>query len=176
MSLSGKDSSSGSRGNPPNGRKRRLSSRSRNSNSHNSSSSSSRTISSYSLNNRGKEKATSSSPRTKKQRLSSVGSPSHKSEFPDRVSADQCSSVSTSSLELESDMAQIPFSSMSGQSPFGNNFKGGGVNNHKRPGQGKKIIIKNRKGKGLSVASRIVCKYAGGIREILYSFFCYWIG
>lgn len=149
MSLSGKDTSSGSRGNPPNGRKRRLSSRSRNSNSHNSSSSSSRTISSYSLNNRGKEKANSSSPRTKKQRFSSAGSPSHKSEPPatDLVSADQCPSVSMSSLELESDMAQIPFSNVSGQSPFGNNFKGGGVNNHKRPGQGKKIIIKNRKGK-----------------------------
>ena len=145
MSLSGKDTSSGSRGNPPNGRKRRLSSRSRNSNSHNSSSSSSRTISSYSLNNRGKEKANSSSPRTKKQRFSSVGSPSP--PVTDSVSVDQCCSVSMSSLELDSDMAQIPFSNLSGQSPFGNNFKGGGVNNHKRPGQGKKIVIKNRKGK-----------------------------
>lgn len=39
----------------------------------------------------------------------------------------------------------MAFPSTSGASPFGNNFKGGGVNNHKRPGQGKKIIIKNRK-------------------------------
>jgi hypothetical protein len=40
----------------------------------------------------------------------------------------------------------MAFPSTSGASPFGNNFKGGGINNHKRPGQGKKLIIKNRKG------------------------------
>lgn len=148
MSLSGKkDSSSGSRGNPPNGRKRRLSSR--NSNSlYNSSTNNTRTVSSHSRKDRDKVRG------TKRGRYST--SPLQHCEQPSTSASlspsatDEClstSSQSPSSLELESDMAHISVPSASGQSPLSNNFKGAGINNHKRPGQGKKIIIKNRKGK-----------------------------
>lgn len=128
MSFSGNkgSSSSGSRGNPPNGRKRKLSSRSRSLNTLHNSSSNTRTITSYSVNRGGKGKANSSSPRAKKGRF---------------VSDESSSSSSSYNSE------PMAFPSTSGTSPFGNNFKGGGVNNHKRPGQGKKIVIKNRKGK-----------------------------
>lgn len=125
MSLSGSkgSSSSGSRGNPPNGRKRKLSSRSHSLGTlHNSTSSSTRTNSSNTVKSGNRGKAHSSSPKTKKGRFV----------------------TEESSLSFHCDPMAFP--STSGASPFGNNFKGGGVNNHKRPGQGKKIIIKNRKG------------------------------
>ena len=166
MSLSGsKDSSSsGSRGNPPNGRKRRLSSRSRTSSS--LSGNNTRTISSYSVNRDSKRKE-NLSPAKKKGRLSSsVGSTSQHSDL-SPISASyeaetkslECANTSgctdccgfsqpSSSTEPEANMA---FTSPAGQSPFGNNFVKGGINNHRRPGQGKKIVIKNRKGKGSSV-------------------------
>ncbi len=180
MSFSNKDSSSSSsRGNPPNGRKRRLGSRSHSSNSPSSTSpSSTRTISSYSLKNRDSNKKSNlkTSPQPKRGRFSSVaGSPkeqrgplaslsdppgstfSYNNEYINCPSTSGCTewcgfSQSSHNLELESNMSQIPkSSSASGCNSFSNNFaKGGGLNIHKRPGQGKKIVIKNRKGKGLS--------------------------
>lgn len=53
--------------------------------------------------------------------------------------------MSDESLPADNSCEPMAFPSTSGASPFGNNFKGGGINNHKRPGQGKKLVIKNRK-------------------------------
>lgn len=157
--MSSKDSSSsGNRGNTPNGRKRKLSSRSHPSNSlRNSSVNNTRTISSYSVKGKGRGKCKTNTPKTKRGRYSTSeespsiysGEPStstsYNSPTVDEYSSNT-SSNSQSSLELESDMAQSPIQSTNKQSPFGNNFvKGSGVN-HKRPGQGKKLVIKNRKG------------------------------
>ena len=147
MSLRGRKggSSSSSRGNTPNGRKRKLSSRSQNSNSlFNSSSNNSRTLQSYAVRNQEKY-PTSPSKRGRYSPLE--GSSSRYCDQPSTsASTEEYCSPSASShapLGLESEMAQMP---NLGHSPFGNNFKGGGINNHKRPGQAKKIVIKNRKG------------------------------
>ena len=165
-------SSSGNRGNSPCGRKRKLSSRSlTTSNSHSTLSHNSRITSSSPINDRDSlNHNTNRSPATKKGRLSSSAGSSGQStivssslnsetssltpssQFLDRGGPSGCTewcsySQSDESLESESDMAQVPLS----QSPFGNNFlKSGGVNNHRRPGQGKKLVIKNRKGKRVS--------------------------
>ena len=152
MSLSGKKgSSSGSRGSTSNGRKRKLSSRSHNSNTlFNSSTSNKKTTQSLHRN---------STPETKRRRSSALEGPSSAFEGSSSLCFDLSStsaspedsrthSPTTHARGLDSDMAHMP---VQGQSPFGNNFKGmvkgAGVNNHKRPGQGKKLVIKNRKGR-----------------------------
>ena len=156
MSVSGKKDSSFE--NPSNGRKRRLSSRSRSSNlSFTSPLQSSRSNSSK--NSRGKS--------YKRKRLSSDSS-SHSSSSPTSNCSISLITNSTSAVppfsrldthpsssgnssvanSVETAMAQIPSNNRTNDT-FGNNkFRkpGGSTNNHKKPGMGKKLSIKSRNG------------------------------
>ena len=134
MSVSGNGSFPGNHNLPPNGRKRKLSNR-------NSCTSSEASTSSSSLSSR--QSKLNFTPNHKRQRLS-VNSSNHS----------QLSLHHTNSKEKEtSEMAHQP--GTNNRLSFGtNNFVASkvavasGTNNHvKKPSQGKKLVIKNRKGK-----------------------------
>lgn len=143
MSVNGRDSFSGNHNIPPNGRKRKLSNR----NSH-SSSDSSRSSSSSPSSSSTKQTRLNFTPNHKRQKLTLNSNSNHS---PPSLHHTNCRE------ELEnsecSDMAHQPGTN-NRMSIGSNNFVAGkaavakGTNNHvKKPTQGKKLVIKNRKGK-----------------------------
>lgn len=142
MSVSGSSSFPGNCNLPPNGRKRKLSNR----NSHNSSDPS--TSSSSSSTSSAKQSKLNFTPNHKRQRRS-LNNSNHSPpslHHPNSIVEDiECSE--------DSDMAHHP--GTNNRLSFGSNSfmagktaaSPGGTNNHvKKPTQGKKIVIKNRKG------------------------------